>query len=328
MSRYPLFDRSRIHLTPLAERDHDLDLSTFLPLPESIPSGPDTVFDSLAKLMLQARTKKASRILMMGAHVIRSGVQNFILDLMTRGWITLLAGNGACAIHDWELAHIGATTESVARYIRDGRFGMWEQTGELNTVIATGATQHQGIGEAVGQTIWKNIKRFPYRKTSLYGQAWHLGIPFTTHVGIGQDIIHQHPSCDGAALGHSSYIDFLIYAAQIEKLEGGVVMAFGSSVMAPEVYLKALSMARNVAEQNGRQLRDFSTLVCDLQTLPQNLNAEPPKSSPQYYFRPYKTMLVRTVADGGRSHYVQGPHRETIPRLWAACRRIESRGGQ
>lgn len=327
MSRYPLFARERLRIAPLAEREHDLDRGVLLELPEALPAGPDPAFDAVAQALVRARERGAASLFMLGAHVIRSGVQRYVLDLMERGLVTLLAGNGACAIHDWELARIGATTESVARYIRDGRFGMWQETGELNAIIARGAAQGQGLGEAVGQAIWEDPERCPHRAVSLYGQAWRLGVPFTTHVGIGQDIIHQHPNCDGAALGQASYTDFLIYAAQAERLSGGVVMAFGSAVMAPEVYLKALAMARNVAAQEGRHIRDLTTLVCDLQALPQDLGAEPPKTSPQYYFRPYKTMLVRTVADGGRSHYVQGPHRETIPRLWAACRRCESGGG-
>ena len=324
MSRYPLFDRSALLVRPLGERTHDLDLGVVSPLPASASSGPDAEFEAVARRMLEAREKGAAVLFMMGAHVIRAGMQRYIVDLMERGLVTLLAGNGACAIHDWEFARIGATTESVARYIRDGRFGLWEETGLLNEVIADGVRGDLGLGESVGRAVWEGSEAdFPYKGASLYAHAWRLGIPFTTHVGIGYDITHEHPNCDGAIQGRASYTDFLIYAAQAQRLEGGAVLAFGSAVMAPEVYLKALAMARNVAEQKGAVIRDVVTLVCDLRALPVDVSKEAPKTTPEYYFRPYKTMLVRTVADGGRSQYVQGAHHETIPRLWAACRRLD-----
>jgi len=137
-------------------------------------------------------------------------------------------------------------------------------------------------------------------------------------VGIGYDIVHEFPNCDGAAYGATSYTDFLRFAKILESLEGGVVMNFGSAVMAPEIFLKALSMVRNVARQEGRQICHFTTLVCDLLNLPDNYHEEPSKDNPYYYFRPWKTMLVRTVADGGESFYVKGHHAESIPALWTA----------
>ena len=170
------------------------------------------------------------------------------------------------------------------------------------------------MGEAVGEGILKG--NFPYKDISLLAAGSRLKIPVTVHVGIGYDIIHEHPNCDGAATGKTSYTDFLYFSKIVEKLEGGVVMNFGSAVMAPEVYLKALSMARNVAHQQGKTIKRFTTLVCDLHDLPEDFSVEPDKNDPAYYFRPWKTMLVRTVADGGESFYVQGRHLETIPALW------------
>jgi hypothetical protein len=143
----------------------------------------------------------------------------------------------------------------------------------------------------------------------------------TVHVGIGYDIIHEHPNCDGAALGATSYRDFLTLAQTITRLEGGVALNFGSAVMGPEVYLKALAMARNVAHQEGRGIRQFTTAVFDLIPLDGDLRKEAPKSDPRYYYRPWKTILARTVADGGESFYIQGDHRETVPALrWAALK--------
>src|SRR5665647_327976 len=135
------------------------------------------------------------------------------------------------------------------------------------------------------------------------------GVPVTVHVGIGCDIIHEHPNCDGAALGETSYRDFLIYANSISNLESGVFMNFGSAVIGPEVYLKSLSMARNVAHQNNKRITHFTTAVFDLLNLEnKDIHKTPPKSDPQYYFRPWKTIMARTVADGGKSFYIQGEH--------------------
>lgn len=252
---------------------------------------------------------------MMGAHVIRAGVQKYIIDMMERGYITALAGNGACAIHDYEFSLIGQTTESVARYIRDGQFGLWKETGGLNDIVTSAADEDLGAGEAIGKALLEGD--FPYKESSVLAAAYRLGIPYTIHVGIGSDIVHEHPNCNGAAWGQTSYTDFLYYAAELENIENGVVMNFGSAIMAPEVYLKALAMVRNVAAQEGRDVTKFTSLVCDLRQLPENVAAEAPKGSPDYYFRPWKTMLVRTVAEGGESYYVRDDHKQTVPELWS-----------
>jgi hypothetical protein len=161
-------------------------------------------------------------------------------------------------------------------------------------------------------------QNFPHKDLSLLARAFVSGVPITVHVGIGYDIVHEHPNCDGSAYGKTSYTDFLIFAKILESLSGGVVMNFGSAVMAPEVFLKALAMVRNVAAQEKRKISNFSCLVCDVKPLTGPLDKEPQKNDPQYYFRPWKTMLVRTVADGGQSYYVCGRHSETIPQLWSA----------
>ena len=135
-------------------------------------------------------------------------------------------------------------------------------------------------------------------------------------MAIGADIIHQHPNCDGAAWGSATFTDFLIFAESVRNLEGGVLLNFGSAVMGPEIYLKALSMARNLSRQEGRRIANFTTAVFDLPELGDDFDSEPPKTDPRYYYRPWKTILVRTVADGGESFYIQGDHRETFPALW------------
>jgi len=323
-SRYPLFDRSKLLLEPLANRRHDLTLDTILP-PAATEVG-HRELDHVAGAILRARHEGAGVILMMGAHVLRCGVQRYLIDLMQQGLITALAGNGACAVHDYELALIGATTESVARYIQDGRFGFWRETGRLNDIIAQAASDGMGLGEAVGREIDK--QSYPHKDISLLATAHRLRIPFTIHVGIGYDIIHEHPNCSGAALGATSYTDFLIFTKVLENLARGVVMNFGSAVMAPEVFLKALAMVRNAARSRGEKLPGFTSLVCDLHALPVGYRTETARNDPSYYYRPWKTMLVRTVAGEGTSYYVQGRHADTIPQLWTALGAGRDRGSR
>jgi len=156
----------------------------------------------------------------------------------------------------------------------------------------------------------------PNREKSVLAMSYHYGCPCTVHVGIGCDIIHEHPNCDGAATGMASYTDFLIFTQSVTKLEGGVFLNFGSAVTGPEIYLKAFAMARNEARQSGKLITDFTTAVFDIQDIGKSESGKaPPKSNPRYYFRPWKTILDRTVADGGSSYYVQGEHRLTMPHL-------------
>ena len=314
---FPAFDRSRLKIQPLADRRHDLDLSRILALDAPLPEFSHPAMPILGRRLVDASRRGAASLLMMGAHVIRAGVSRYLIDLMERRLVTHIAMNGAGPIHDWELALIGATTESVARYIQTGEFGLWKETGAMNDAIREGARAGLGLGEALGNAILAGS--FPHKDISILAAGVRLGIPVTVHVGIGYDIIHEHPNCDGAALGQASYQDFLIFAQSVLGLEGGVVLNFGSAVMGPEVYLKALSMARNVARQEGREIRHFTTGVFDLVPLEGEYHAEAPKTDPRYYYRPWKTILVRTVADGGESYYVQGDHRVTVQHLHRAA---------
>lgn len=308
------FDRSRLLLRPLAERENDLDLSVIMGLDAEVEPYDHPELEVLADRIVAARSKGAEVLLMLGAHVIRQGNSRFIIDLMRRGLLTHLGVNGACVIHDFEFALIGATTESVARYIRTGEFGLWTETGWINDAVNEGVKEGLGFGEAVGRKIVE--REFPHREVSLLAQAYELGVPVTVHVGIGSDIIHEHPNFDGAATGQASYRDFLTITDTITRLEGGVMLNFGTAVMGPEVYLKALSMARNVARQEGRQIAHFATAVFDLADLGPDFREQPPKANPHYYFRPWKTVLVRTVQDGGESFYFRGDHRVTFPALY------------
>lgn len=310
MSKYAMFDRSRLKLLPLAQRQHDLDISV---VSELVKAEPRHEIAEVGRRILKARDERRSVILLLGAHVLRAGMQRYLIDMMERGLISCIALNGAGVIHDFEFSLIGATTESVARYIKDGQFGLWSETGMLNDIIKKAAEGDLGLGEAVGEEILNGS--YPHKDVSVLAAGARLGVPITVHVGIGYDIIHEHPNCDGAALGKASYTDFLIFAHVLENIDRGVIASFGSAVMAPEVFLKALSMVRNTRGQRGEDADSFTTMVCDLRRMPEGFSSEAPKTHPDYYFRPWKTMLVRTTGD---SHYVCAPHAQTVPELWSA----------
>jgi len=312
-SKYELFDRSRLLIKPLGERAHDMQIDYVLGLDDPPPDYSHAQLPEVARRMIAARNKGAVRILMMGAHVIKMGMSRYVIDLVERGFISHIAMNGAGAIHDYELARIGATTESVARYITTGEFGLWKETGDLNDVIREAADLSLGLGENLGRHI--DSGDFPHKDVSIFAAAYRRSVPVTVHAGVGYDIIHEHPNCNGAALGAASYRDFLIFTRTVEDLEGGIMLDFGTAIMGPEVYLKALAMARNVARQQGRSIRRFTTAVFDLVPIQGDIHHELPKTDPGYYFRPHKTILVRTVADGGESYYFCGDHRATVPAL-------------
>jgi len=311
---YPQFDRTKLILKPLPERKNDLNREVMIYPDSPYERVPQPDLDILAERIVAARGRNAPVIVMMGAHVLRRGNSPLLIDLMRRGLVTHIAMNGAVAIHDFELALIGETTESVARYISDGQFGLWKETGQLNEAMVVAYRDGIGMGEAIGRMIYAGD--FPYKETSILAQAYQMQVPITIHVCVGQDIIHEHPNLDGAALGASSYIDFLVFAEAIRRLENGVLLNIGTAVMGPEVYLKALAMARNLAFQQGETIAHFTTAVFDLQDLGPDYRLEAPRGTAAYYYRPYKTILVRTVQDGGESYYIQGDHSLTVPNLY------------
>jgi hypothetical protein len=316
MSRYELFDRGQIRLADLRVRGHDLLWTDCRPL--VTPSAPyvHEEFPRLIERIVGARRGGRPVILMMGAHPVKLGLSRYLIDLIKRRWLTHLATNGAGIIHDFELALAGGTSEDVARWITQGQFGLWRQTGRLNEIVREAAQRGEGLGEAVGRAVEE--QRFAYRDLSLAAAAWRAGTPMTSHVTVGADVIHGFPNSEPEALGRATYTDFLILTRSVQYLEGGVFLNVGTAVTGPEVFLKALSMARNVARQRGVEIRRFTTAVFDLVPLPSGYRDGPPsKDDPRYYYRPWKTILVRSVADGGMSYYFTGDHRRTIPTLWA-----------
>lgn len=332
---YQEFDREKVKFLPLKERKNKMTLKDIYQLNDEIPKYENPDLGILAQRIIEARQNNKPVIWMMGAHPIRRGNSRFIIDLMKRGIITHIAANAACAIHDFELAFQGETLEDVEYYIKDGKFGNWEETGfYINTAAIDAFKSGCGLGEAIARMIYYGVfwslqydlyKPFyaPYKDISVFRAAYELKIPITVHKSIGQDITDQHPLADFAALGWASGKDFLIFANSIAKLEGGgVYLNIGTQVTGPEVYLKALSMARNVAAREGREIKHFTTALFDVVDLGdwKNKDCDWHKqenySDQSYYFRPKKTVLIRTVKDGGESFYIRGDFRATIPALY------------
>lgn len=307
---YPIFDRSQLQLRPLAERVHDFTRSEMLNPGDALPALQSAALDAFVERVVAAHRRGKALILMHGGHVVKQGLGRLVIDLMERGIVQHVAMNGSGPIHEYELALIGATTENVARYITEGQFGLWQETGRLNDVASEAARTGMGLGEAFGRFISES--GLPYSADSILAAGWRLRVPVTVHVGIGQDIIHEHPNCDGAAYGAASYTDFLVFTQSLAQLQGGALLAVSSHVMAPEVFLKSLAMVRNVARQRGEQINRFATAVFDLPDLGPDPSVEAARDSAEYFFRPYKTLLVRTVADGGESFYVRGQYRDTF----------------
>lgn len=239
LSVYEGFERARLQLESVEFRGCDIwKTDACAPARPAQLGGCD--LDRCASVIRQARRDERPVVVLIGAHSIKLGLSRYLIDLVERGFITHLATNGAGVIHDFELALHGGTSEDVAKWIKAGQFGLWKETGRLNDIISEAAQRGEGLGEAVGRVIEE--EKFPHRDISICAAGWRCGVPITSHVSIGSDIIHGYPNCDGAALGKTSHTDFLIFAKAIEGLEGGVFLNIGSAVTGPEVYLKALSM--------------------------------------------------------------------------------------
>jgi len=273
------------------------------PVAEFLASLPDVLkardLRALAADIARARGRGRPVILMMGAHPIKCGLSPVIIDLMERGVITCLALNGAGAIHDCEMAWWGETSEDVARGLEDGSFGMARETADLlNGAVIQGDAQDLGFGESLG--LFLGEERAPRRGLSLLAACHRLGIPATVHLAIGTDIVHQHPSFDGAAAGRASHRDFRILAHQVSSLSGGVVVNLGSAVILPEVFLKALTVARNL----GRTVKDFTTANFDM----------------LQHYRPNVNVVGRPVTCGGTGYSFTGHHEIMVPLLAAAVK--------
>lgn len=307
---YRTIDLTQVRTYPLPKRHNLVALDNLVTPERPAPPCDAPELMEVAERIVAARRAERPVIWMIGAHVVKRGLAPLLIDLLERGVITHLAGNGATTIHDFEIALQGHTSEDVARSLEDGSFGMAEETGALmNTAIRAGARDGLGIGEALGRFIGAD-ERFQYRQYSLLHAAYRLGIPYTVHVAIGTDIIHQHPLADFAAIGWASGHDFKMFCASVSELEGGVFCNLGSSVIGPEVFLKALSIVRNL----GHTVRVFTTANFDL--IPLGDYRRPLKDDvPDYYYRPRKNIVNRPVSLGGRGFHIVGDHAVTVPTL-------------
>ncbi len=279
---------------------------------DSIPEWGGEDFDELAERIIEARTAGRPVIWSMGAHVIKNGLSRYIIELIKRGFITHVSGNGAVSIHDFELAFNGGTSEDVPTAIEDGSFGMWEETGRwMNEALKAGAEKGMGYGESLAVYVENYPERFPYKDDCVFYQAYKNGVPATYHIAIGTDIIHQHPTVDFGAIGATSGVDFRKFCHSVSRLEGGVFLNFGSGVIGPEVFLKALSISRNLGYATYRITTANFDLV-DLGDYRSKIGYE----DPHYYYRPRKNIVNRPTSRGGKGWHFCGDHKVTIPNLY------------
>lgn len=304
MGRYSEIDLGKVRTYSIGERESKVEVDQFAQ-PHQPGDSFETFFEHLPAVLsasdlkaviahiVRAREQDKSVLLMMGAHVIKTGLNPLLIQLMEQGLLDGIALNGAGAIHDTELAYFGQTSEDVAAALSTGDFGMARETGQLlNLTIQESRGEQLGFGEAMGRKIREDAPEFA--GLSLMARAYRLEIPVTVHVGVGTDIVHQHPGADGAAIGEASLRDFRIFADLISGLhEGGVVLLFGSTVILPEVFLKALTVARNI---HG-PISDFYTATFDMIR----------------HYRPSVNVQQRPTQDGGLGYQFTGQHEILIP---------------
>jgi hypothetical protein len=333
------FDRNKLEILPLISRQS----KSFI---ENIAISPDSFVETknlenitrISETIIQARKNKKPVILAFGAHLIKNGLSLVLRRLIEEGYVTHLATNGAGSIHDWENAFQGKTEEDVKKNIEQGQFGIWEETGKyINLALISGAFNGKGYGEAISEMIYRERIIVPeiknekleklgiksgeikinhlFKRYSVQDAAFAKGIPFTVHPGFGYDIIYTHPLSDGASIGKAAEIDFLKFADSVSDLEGGVYISIGSAIMSPMIFEKSLSMARNLARQEGRKIKDFMIVVNDIQdgNWDWNSGKEPEKDNPSYYLRfckSFNRMGAREL------YYVQADNRDFLLSLY------------
>jgi hypothetical protein len=313
-------DLAAVRTVPIARRPNKVRAEEFAAPPNEdrsfgafLGSLPDVLvardFRRVVAAIAGAVRSEKGVIAMLGGHVVKTGVGPLLIHLMRRGAITHLAMNGSAAIHDYEVARFGGTSEDVAAGLRDGTFGMAEETGRgLNDAFVAGMRDGQGMGEAIAVTLEREPS-LAHPELSVILHASRLGVPVTVHAALGAEIIHQHPAANGAAIGDTSHRDFRRLAGSIPSIhDGGVVLNLGSAVIMPEVFLKALTIARNLGE--GRPT-NFTT--CDLDM--------------QRHYRPRVNVVQRPTLMGGAGYEITGHHELMVPLLvWAVVDEIEGSG--
>lgn len=272
----------------------------------------DRDFTTLIDKIITARKIGAPVILSMGAHVIKNNLSRYLIALMREGIITHISSNGAGSIHDFELAYNGGTSEDVKTAIEDGSFGMWEETGKwMNEAINKGAELGMGYGESLAVYIEQNPEMFPYKDDCVIYQAYKNNVMATYHIALGTDIIHQHPSCKMGAIGVTSGVDFKRICYSVAQMDKGVFLNFGSAVIGPEVFLKALSISRNL----GYKVFDITTANFDLIKLG-DYKKKLTYDDYEYYYRPRKNIVNRPVSKGGTGFHFSLDHKVSIPNIY------------
>ncbi len=312
-SRYPAADLAAVTPLPFSQRRNKVSIAQFgevLERPPAIEPLIGALPDILAAADLRAvvdawaeavRDGRAV-VVMCGGHVVKTGCSPFLADAVDRGWISHLAFNGATAIHDFEIACFGETSEDVAENLADGTFGLADETGAwMAEAVSRGHAEELGCGEALGRWLAERDPPVPHARESLLARAWARGVPVSVHVAIGAEITHQHPRFDGAASGAASHHDFRILAASLRELHGGGLVAnLGSAVVLPEVFVKALNVARHL----WPPLKDFTAVNVDMTR----------------HYRPEMNVVGRPVLAGGRGYHLTGHHEILIPILYYALR--------
>jgi deoxyhypusine synthase len=290
-----MVDFKKIKTYSLKDRANKFYIKDIIPIEKAKVLSKNKDLEKLANEIKKAKESNKQIILMMGAHLIKLGLSDYIIDLMKKGYITHIAMNGAGPIHDFELAYIGGTSEDVAKSIEDGSFGMAYETGHyLNKAAKNASIKNLGFGYEIGFMIKKlNLK---YKEHSILYNAFKLKIPVTVHTAIGTEIIYQHPECNGGALGKASYNDFKRLTDSVSKLEEGVIINLGSSVILPEVFLKSLTIARNL----GYKINNFSAANLDM------IN----------HYRPRVNVIERPTSLGGKKYFIKEMHEKSIPTLY------------
>jgi hypothetical protein len=308
-------DLTKLRTVPVLRRENKVSAEEFAKAPENdrsfhafLESLPDILvardFRRVVDSIANATRRRRGVVVMLGGHIVKTGLAPLFVALMERGVITHVAMNGSAAIHDYEIARFGGTSEDVAAGLKDGTFGMAEETGrEMNEAFVEGARRELGMGESLGNALGTAALVHP--ELSLIWNATRLDIPVTVHAAIGAEIIHQHPAANGAAIGDTSHRDFRRLAHSLEVLDdGGVVLNLGSAVIMPEVFLKALTIARNL---HGGRPQNFVT--CDLDMT--------------RHYRPRMNVVQRPTLHSGKGYEITGHHEIMVPLLvWAILDRI------
>ncbi len=322
--KYDFFDFGQVSTYPIAGRPNLVSLDDLID-PASCVVSEEVVTDDMRRIaarMLECREKGLPVTIFMGAHPIKNGLSPLLIEWIKAGLVSHIATNGAGCIHDFELGLIGETSENVPNALPQGTFGQAYETGHcLNSALRLGYDQGLGYGESVARMMTGELQGIdvdcPHADRSLMVQAYRAGVPFTVHVSIGSDIIHQHPNFDGASTGGASGLDFGVFTATIARYtEGGLFINVGSAVAGPEVLLKAVSMVSNV----GQVPKGMDTAVFDFRRVEVGDDATD-VTKPQYYYRDFKSIVVRIpAACGGTGCYIRGDIMQTLPCLSALLR--------